>query len=453
MLASLVPDGLFSGWPGWDELAFLAALAVIAVNLIWNTWLFKRSRALREDGPVSDLGEERFTWVFLVPALDEEVTIADSVARLLEVRCAHKRIVVIDDGSTDATPEVLAGIDHPDLVVLRREPPDAHVGKAAALNDAWSRLPEMVEGIDPQRTIVCVVDADGRLAPDAPAYVSQWFADDVVGGVQVRVRIYNRHHPLTWAQDVEFGVFAKLYQAARASLGTAGMGGNGQFNRLAALDDLATRCVESGNPDAEPAGDSAVGPWRDRLTEDQDLGLRLVEAGWHCGHDNRTHVDQQGLPGLRKLLRQRTRWSQGNMQAFAHLAKVVHAPFTRRARLDLVLYLLQPLFGAVVGIGLFASVLAAVLDGASFVPSDLWVLVVFYFLGFGGVVLGCIARCGRGPKAWLWGWFISPVYAAYSWILWPVLVRAAWRQLRSESGWSKTEREAITPEDRVPAGL
>jgi cellulose synthase/poly-beta-1,6-N-acetylglucosamine synthase-like glycosyltransferase len=75
------------------------------------------------------------------------------------------------------------------------------------------------------------------------------------------------------------------------------MGGNGQFNRLSALDSVA---------DGE-------GPWRDRLTEDQDLGLRLFEAGWRGVAAAGTAVDQQGLPGLRRLLRQRTRWAQGNL--------------------------------------------------------------------------------------------------------------------------------------------
>ncbi len=57
------------------------------------------------------------------------------------------------------------------------------------------------------------------------------------------------------------------------------------------------------------------GPWRDRLTEDQDLGLRLIGRGWEGRQELRASVDQQGLPKLRPLLRQRTRWSQGNLQA------------------------------------------------------------------------------------------------------------------------------------------
>ena len=40
-------------------------------------------------------------------------------------------------------------------------------------------------------------------------------------------------------QDVEFSVYGYLFQAGRDDWGTAGMGGNGQFNRLSALDDVA----------------------------------------------------------------------------------------------------------------------------------------------------------------------------------------------------------------------
>ena len=41
-------------------------------------------------------------------------------------------------------------------------------------------------------------------------------------------------------QDVEFGVYGHLFQAGRNDWGTAGMGGNGQFNRLSALDESPT---------------------------------------------------------------------------------------------------------------------------------------------------------------------------------------------------------------------
>lgn len=423
----------YGDMPMWAAVVFTCALLVIVVNIVWNSWLFWRSRHYTTGGPPTSGDESSFTWVFLVPALNEEVTIADSVQRLLEVECTERHIVVIEDGSTDRTAEVLAAIDHPDLTVLRRRDPRAHIGKADALNEAWERLPELIGHLDHERTVVCVVDADGRLDPGAPAHVADWFEDPALGGVQARVRIYNRHHPLTWAQDVEFGVYGKMYQAARASLGTSGMGGNGQFNRLSALDDLA---------DATD-GVEATGPWRDRLTEDQDLGLRLLEAGWQCGQDNRTRVDQQGLPNLRRLYRQRVRWAQGNLQAMRHMRAVPHMAFSRRARLDLVLYLLQPVMLTVVGIGVVSAVLAWAFRGVPITPEHLWTFVVFYLFGFGGVILGCIRRTGKGPKAWLWGWLIAMVFAAYTWILFPVMLGAFWRQLRSRTTWAKTDREPI----------
>ena len=69
--------------------------------------------------------------------------------------------------------------------------------------------------------------------------VAHHFADDRVGGVQSLVRIYNRRSPLTWAQNIEFAVFGFVFQMGRVGWGTANMGGNGQFNRLQALNEVA----------------------------------------------------------------------------------------------------------------------------------------------------------------------------------------------------------------------
>jgi 1,2-diacylglycerol 3-beta-glucosyltransferase len=419
------------GLAGWQLGAFIASLIVISISLVWNIWLFRIARRSEVVAGESTMSADDFTWVFLVPALNEEVTIADSVGRLLEVRCARRHIVVIDDGSTDRTPEVLAGINSPDLRVLRRNEPEAQLGKADALNDAWRRLPSMIDDLDAQHTIVCVIDADGRLDPDSPSKVAGLFSDPRVGGVQVRVRIYNRHVALTRAQDIEFGVYGLLYQAARSAMGTAGMGGNGQFNRLATLDEVA----------------DGSAPWRDKLTEDQDIGLRMLAAGWRCRHDNRAWVDQQGVANLRRLLRQRTRWSQGNLQALTHLRDLPRYEVTRRARFDLLWALLQPVASAIVGFGVFAAVFAFFIDDASFVQTSWLLVLAFFVLGFGGVIIGVTARAGRGPRAWARGLLIGVLYSAYTWLLWPVLIRATWRLVMSKHTWAKTEREALPPLD------
>lgn len=422
----------FDGVPwGWCVPLALGLLVIITM-LGWAAVLFVRGQRARVRAPWPPYeGPDRFTWVFLVPALNEQVTIRDSVARLLSLQLQRRWIVVIDDGSDDDTPAILAELsaEHPDLIVLRRDKPDARVGKAAALNHAYRLLGEHIGGIPREDVIVTIVDADGRLRPNAPAWVSAHFAEAHVGGVQSRVRIYNRAHPLAWMQDVEFSVYGALYQAGRNGWGTAGMGGNGQFNRLAALDDVA----------------DAQGPWRDRLTEDQDLGLRLIAAGWHGRQELRAAVEQQGLSALRPLFRQRTRWSQGNLQAMALARDVWRAPIGLVPRAEQLGYLLMPLWQALVGLALIVAIALWVTGVTPFWSGGPgWQLVWVYVFAFGGVVLGCIAgRAEQGPRGWLIGFLVAHPYALYTWVLWPVLVRSTLRQLKKRSEWAKTEREPL----------
>jgi hypothetical protein len=208
------------------------------------------------------------------------------------------------------------------------------------------------------------------------------------------------------------------------------MGGNGQFNRLSALDEVADH----------------EGPWRDRLTEDQDLGLRLMGAGWHGRQELRAVVEQQGLPGLRRLFRQRTRWSQGNLQEMGLLRVVLEAPVSLIARLDQLTYLLMPFWQAVVGASLIGSLILWGTGEVDFWDGGpVWQLAFFYLLGVGGVLLGCVARgAPRGLRGILGGLLVAQAYAFYTWLLWPVLVRATLRQLTDRRSWAKTERERVT---------
>ena len=422
------PAFVFEGLPTAWRVLFGIALVVVCAMFVWTFLLFVRGGWSRRHPP-DPVDPDDWLWVFLVPALNEEVTICDSVERLLAVQCAHRRIVVIDDGSDDGTAERVAAIGHPDLHVLHRDLPDARLGKAAALNGAYRHLDGLLDGWSRDRVIVVVVDADGRLHPDSPRFAAAHFCDPVVGGVQSLVRIYNRGHLLTWFQDVEFSVYGCLYQSGRNAWGTAGMGGNGQFNRVAALDAVCDH----------------EGPWRDRLTEDQDLGLRLLGAGWAGRQDLRAVVDQQGLSSLRALYRQRTRWAQGNLQAMDHVREVWRAHVTRVARVEQLAYLLIPIWQAFIGVTLIvALVLAFTGEAAFWGDGPWWQLVFFYLLGFGGVIMGCISRgAHRGWRGILGGVAVAQVYAFYTWLLWPVLLRAGVRQLVDRRDWAKTQREPI----------
>jgi cytochrome bd-type quinol oxidase subunit 2 len=126
-----------------------------------------------------------------------------------------------------------------------------------------------------------------------------------------------------------------------------------------------------------------------------------------------------------------------------HLRSVYKVPRGAVARLDMYLYLLQPVFAGVVGVAMLAALSAFVFRGVAITPSSVLWVVVFFFLGFGGVSLGCVARRGRGPAAWVSGFTVGTIYAAYTWLLWPALVRATLRLITARSTWAKTEREAL----------
>lgn len=440
---------IYDGLPLWALPIFILAAVLVIFSTVSLVILAVRAgsqlrRAARADAGDDDLaGEDEYLWVFMVPALNEETVIADSVGRLSEVRVTHKRILVIDDGSDDATGQVLAGIREPDLTVLTRVAPNARQGKSEALNDAWRHVHSTVlgegeyRGWDPAKVIVTIVDADGRLDPLA-GRAARFFADERTGGVQSQVRIYNRHSPLTLAQDLEFGVFGTVFQLGRTGWGTANMGGNGQFNRLAALDEVAVEDDEG-----------RLGPWRaGRLTEDQDIGLRLIHAGWRGAQAPDVIIEQQGLHSLRALYRQRTRWAQGAWQVFDLIGPTIRNRHVGIIpRWDQIWYLLTPVVQAWVGLSVVLSIVFLV-TGISRPPITVFIVVLLYvFSALPGVIGVLFARSTRGLWGFIVGVLLAHLYLIYSWLIYPVVYRALLRQLTGSKSWAKTTREAITAKE------
>jgi 1,2-diacylglycerol 3-beta-glucosyltransferase len=238
-------------------------------------------------------------------------------------------------------------------------------------------------------------------------------------------------------QDFEFLVFARIIQRARNHLGSVGLGGNGQFTRLSALASLG------------------ASPWSDCLTEDLDLGLRLVCAGWKNAFCPSTNVTQQGLDNLRPLVRQRTRWSQGHLQCWRRIPMLVRSPLPTRTVLDLMYYLLAlslTLAGSVVlVVPLFWMMGATLLHPALFEAwaasrHGIYLLVMFYALSFGTSIIWAFAyrRISRElslSRALL----VAHVLPFYN-LIWHVATwRAVARIVMRRQTWTKTERVIEIP--------
>lgn len=438
-----VVDELFLGLPWWVQVLFWVVLAIVILSIVSLATLLvtagryrRRMRRLRRSSTAS---ADDFLWVFLVPALNEEVTIADSIARLRQTTARNAVFLVIDDGSDDRTGEILAAMDDPRLRVLTRVAPEARKGKAAALNAAYRMLrTELLPSAAFARwredqVILAIVDADGRLAAEAPDAMAQHFADAGVGGGQVLVRIYNRRGWLTWCQDVEFSSFGLVFQAGRSWWGIANMGGNGQFNRLSALASI----------------DEGEGPWRDRLTEDQDLGVRLVQAGWAGVQENAVSVNQQGVNSVRRLYRQRVRWAQGNWQALSLLGGVFRPRMPVLARLDSIFYLVTPALQLATGIALIVSVVVSVVQEVPYRPTYWWVLIFFLALSFGPGIVTLTLRGRRWYSPFVALVQVIP-YAVYSWLTFGALGWSLVRHASGQTAWAKTAREKVDDADAAP---
>jgi 1,2-diacylglycerol 3-beta-glucosyltransferase len=398
-------------------------------------------RATRPATPAAgkdDSGAPCHFWL-IIPALNEERVIAQTVASALALHAAGTpaRVLVVDDASDDATPHALAQIRNPRLSVLRRELPDARRGKGEALNAAYRWIAANTPADHTERTIIGIIDGDGRIAPGGLATIAAYFAEASVGAVQCQVRIHNRHRLLALLQDIEFGCIAHASQGLRDRLGSVGLGGNGQFTRLSVLAGF---------------GDQ---PWSSCLVEDLELGLRLHLAGIRIRYASTVAVTQQGLVDSGRLLRQRTRWAHGNLQCARHLTRLAGSREVGSVGLiDFLQYLIAPwltvpvsalvlalatttlaAFGAGYPVpGLVAdhtnATQALVTWGAVLlIPGMLWALT--YWARFRDEPLARCLSAGLAYPAFL----LLGVLATW---------RALYRHARGDTTWAKTERQLDT---------
>ncbi|MBB2945619.1 cellulose synthase/poly-beta-1,6-N-acetylglucosamine synthase-like glycosyltransferase, partial [Actinoplanes lutulentus] len=137
--------------------AILLAWPISTLVLVWFAVRYNgthRAKVINKAVAGGD-GRPQHFWV-IVPALNEEAVVANTVNAALRLRGPAgtlARVLVVDDGSDDRTPEVLSAIDHPRLSVMRRELPNARQGKGEALNAAYRFISERTAeaGVSPER--------------------------------------------------------------------------------------------------------------------------------------------------------------------------------------------------------------------------------------------------------------------------------------------------------------
>jgi 1,2-diacylglycerol 3-beta-glucosyltransferase len=436
----------------------LAQAIALLMSVAFITYVVILVATLRRYGASPPADPRTLGWHLFVPALNEEQVIGDTIVFLRAV-CPEAHVWVIDDASDDHTADIVrfrAQLD-PMVHVVSRRFPAARTGKGAALNAAYRALNQWLPAsVDRRRTIIGVIDADGRPAPNCLSVCAGagLFGDPEVGSVQILVRMMNRDDPrpfprrgrlvnflgqsLVRLQDLEFRVPISAIQVTRRLTGTVGLGGNGQFSRLSALDRVA-----------EDGGE----PWRGALLEDYELSLHLLMTGHRTEYTQDTYVDQEGLPDIRRLVRQRTRWGQGTMQCGAYLGRLWSSPYVSKiGALEATYYLIQPWL-QLVGTLVYPIPAAVFIANYAAGPTAMrgwligggWMLLIFYLMaGIGPFVLwGPIyrMRCERDISI-VRALGLGIGYSLFVLIFYVTSWRAFFRIIQHREDWFKTRRNA-----------
>ncbi|MGB7553427.1 MAG: polysaccharide deacetylase family protein [Candidatus Korobacteraceae bacterium] len=225
----------------------------------------------------------------LVPAYNEATVIERTVRSVLDSDYKNLRVIVIDDGSTDATLEVTRAAFQEEIAagkvtVLTK----LNSGKADALNFGLEQVTE---------ELFVGIDADTLVAPDAISKLVPHFSNPKVAAMAGNAKVGNRVNLWTRWQALEYIT-------------------SQNFERRA-LNTLNAVSVVPG----------AIGAWRtapvraaggyqhDTVAEDADLTMALLQAGYWVNYEDRALAYTEAPTKASGLMRQRFRWSFGIMQS------------------------------------------------------------------------------------------------------------------------------------------
>ena len=225
----------------------------------------------------------------LIPAYNEAKVIERTVRSVLDSDYKNLRVIVIDDGSIDATLEVTRAAFQKEIaagrVTVLTKP---NSGKADALNFGLEQVTE---------ELFVGIDADTLVAPDAISKLVPHFSNPKVAAMAGNAKVGNRVNLWTRWQALEYIT-------------------SQNFERRA-LNTLNAVSVVPG----------AIGAWRtapvraaggyqhDTVAEDADLTMALLQAGYWVNYEDRALAYTEAPTKASGLMRQRFRWSFGIMQS------------------------------------------------------------------------------------------------------------------------------------------
>lgn len=367
-----------------------------------------------------DLGY-RPTVTVLVAAHNEELVVEGLAHSMLSLwyPLGRLQMIIVDDGSTDRTAEILDCVadEEPRLVVVHR-PVGSPGGKSAALNTGLAQA---------TGEVVVVFDADHRARRNVLHRLVRHFRDPSVAAVQGRCIVYNSIESKL-ARSVAIDYFSGYLVNEYGRQALFGLPAYGGANCAVRAD--VVRELGGWNPAT--------------VTEDTDLTLRVLLSGRRVRYDITAVDTEEATNTLTKFCRQRYRWARGHQQVW----RDYHRAIWRSPHLDLVekvettLFLL--VFHLPVACAAGAVLVSLQLAGVGY-PVSIFELLPLAALLFAGPFceLACGLLIARAPRrsSWSVAW-LTPIFFVFM-----VVCSKAWVDgvLGRPYAWSKTRRSQWSP--------
>jgi len=326
--------------------------------------------------------------VVVVPAWNEGAVLAASLDRLmgLEYPADRLRVFVVDDASTDDTPDVVqAKARQYDgrIVHLRREQGGqgkAHTlnhGIRVALDDDWMQA-------------LLIMDADVIYRPDSLRRMARHLADDQVGAVTAFIR-EGSGHPDTVARFIGYE-YVTAQAAARRAQNVMG----------------AMACLAGGAQLHSRTNLEAVGGHVDTSTLAEDTYTTFLTqlAGRRVVFEPAAIVLAEEPDSITALWKQRVRWARGNVQITRRFRRIWFRPRREHGlgRIDFgiiwfAIYLL-PVAMVLAAVGLVGLYFADEVAATRAFESLWWVAVCAYVFI---TVTTMLLDTDTAKRAWLQG--------------------------------------------------
>jgi peptidoglycan-N-acetylglucosamine deacetylase len=360
----------------------------------------------------------------IVPAFNEEKVIKNTINSLLASDYQDYEVIVVDDGSTDKTSEVVRECFAGNARV--RLFSETNAGKAVALNTGLKHA---------HGEIVIALDADTLFAPQTIAALAHRFYDPRVGAVAGNAKVGNRVNIVTRWQALEYITSQNMDRRAFASL----------------------NCIT--------VVPGAVGAWRrglieeaggfqsDTLAEDQDLTLRIRRMGHSIGYEEDAIAWTEAPDRLKPLARQRFRWAYGTLQCMRkHLDALFRPKYGALGCIALpnvwIFQILFPLVSPVMDLMLVYTFLVAGLDRlqhpADYSSAALRQVLFYYalFLAIDWIAAG-FAFLLEKKERWRLLWWLFLQRFCYRQVMYYVMIKSVAVAVRGTTvGWGKLDRKA-----------